>query len=199
MKYIHFSVQPTVHLTTFLLCLLTSLLCLASCRDSGPNPEVTLADSTPAGNGTIQAETYASSESRAQEEDTPPDSDHATSSTSGRLSSASGTSLNLIVDWVRTPGQNADSLTVTVRLTSYRLSVGERPGLGRLSVGGEAVSFSTEPICITDNSNPTLTDLYTHTFSVPSGQTVPLSASWPFNGTYAGVELGSLSVQGSIS
>ena len=34
--------------------------------------------------------------------------------------------------------------------------------------------------------------------TVPSGEPVAVSASWLFNGTYAGVELGTLAVSGTV-
>ena len=37
-----------------------------------------------------------------------------------------------------------------------------------------------------------------NTVKVPSGEAVGVSASWLFNGVYAGVELGELTVSGTV-
>lgn len=188
-----------------LLCALCAV-CLPSCRDNGYTPEVTLPDTHPVGEGSVPAESYAAGESDSGDSThTAPDSaatlpggadTDPAGATSGRLTSDSGTSLNLILDWVRTPCGDTDTVTVVLRLTSYRLSVSERPGMGVLTVAGETVPFSTPALDIQGNDAPTVTDLYTHTFTVPAGATVSLSATWPFNGTYAGVDIGTLSLSG---
>ena len=51
---------------------------------------------------------------------------------------------------------------------------------------------------ITDNTRVTETVLFSHTVKVPSGEAVGVSASWLFNGVYAGVELGELTVSGTV-
>ena len=74
----------------------------------------------------------------------------------------------------------------------------ERQNLGRLTCGQESVTFSTDRITITDNTRVTETVLFSHTVKVPSGEAVGVSASWLFNGVYAGVELGELTVSGTV-
>lgn len=204
----HAGKKPSARRATLCALLLCALcaLCLPSCRDNGYAPEVTLSDTRPVGEGSVPAESYAAGESASDDSThTAPDSaatlpggaDTAPAGvTSGRLTSDSGTSLSLILDWVRTPCGDTDTVTVVLRLTSYRLSVSERPGMGVLTVAGETVHFSTPTLDIQGNDAPTVTDLYTHTFTVPAGAPVSLSATWPFNGTYAGVDIGTLSLSG---
>ena len=64
--------------------------------------------------------------------------------------------------------------------------------------GQESVTFSTDRMTITDNTRVTETVLFSHTVKVPSGEAVGVSASWLFNGVYAGVELGELTVSGTV-
>ncbi len=117
----------------------------------------------------------------------------------GRFSSDQSVRLRLLLDYSRTAGADGrDTLTLTVRLSSYSLEVGERQNLGKLTCGGESLTFSTPALEISENSRVTETVLFSHTLTVPSGEPVAVSASWLFNGTYAGVELGTLAVSGTV-
>lgn len=182
------------------------LLILALCCCRMPPDEFTPESDTarvPIGTGEVTADTHGSAESNS-----PAGSDGSGESatdpvpggaTSGQISSDTSVSLRLLCDWMRTPGdQGEDTLTVTVKLSSYRLSVGARPGMGRLTVNGETVSFSTEAISVEDNKAATVTELWTASFRVPSGQAVSVSADWPFNGTYAGQDIGMLTCEGTV-
>ena len=106
--------------------------------------------------------------------------------------------LRLLLDYTRTAGTDGtDSLKLTVLLSSYSLEVSERQNLGRLTCGQESVTFSTDRMTITDNTRVTETVLFSHTVKVPSGLRILIRRSL-FNGVYAGVELGELTVSGTV-
>ncbi len=178
--------------------LLLSASLLTSCSVILIDPSDTAAALPDAG-----AVTAAETESRTAADDTPSGTESTAlpddGSLSGQACSAQSDKLRLVLDYRRTKGPDGqDSLLLTVSLSSYSLSVGERPDLGKLTVGGDCLTFSTPAMEITENTVRTTTVLLTHTAAVPSGEAVAVSVSWPFNGVYAGVELTDLTVSCTV-
>lgn len=149
--------------------------------------------------GTVAVSGYAGGEAAGGGTSASATPDSLPDGAEGRFSSDSSARLRLLLDYTRTAGTDGtDSLKLTVLLSSYSLEVSERQNLGRLTCGQESVTFSTDRMTITDNTRVTETVLFSHTVKVPSGEAVGVSASWLFNGVYAGVELGELTVSGTV-
>lgn len=149
--------------------------------------------------GTVAVSGYAGGEAAGGGTSASAAPDSLPDGAEGRFSSDSSARLRLLLDYTRTAGTDGtDSLKLTVLLSSYSLEVSERQNLGRLTCGQESVTFSTDRMTITDNTRVTETVLFSHTVKVPSGEAVGVSASWLFNGVYAGVELGELTVSGTV-
>lgn len=149
--------------------------------------------------GTVAVSGYAGGEAASGGTSASAAPDSLPDGAEGRFSSDSSARLRLLLDYTRTAGTDGtDSLKLTVLLSSYSLEVSERQNLGRLTCGQESVTFSTDRMTITDNTRVTETVLFSHTVKVPSGEAVGVSASWLFNGVYAGVELGELTVSGTV-
>lgn len=112
---------------------------------------------------------------------------------SGWFRSDTGTGLNLRLDWdvVQPDGEAAAEVSVTAVLQHYSLHVGARTVT--LSIGDLDFTCQASAIHANDNTTPQETKLASNTaaFARASGQTieVPISASWTFNGTYAGKKI----------
>ena len=114
-------------------------------------------------------------------------------------------SFGLYCEWRATqdiPGYYSD-VTVTVYLQHYAISVGARNG-NTIKCAGEVYTYSTTSLSYASGSPLTKTLLGSHTFRVyhDAGggvKTVPVSASWTFNGTYSNVYVGTITASTSIS
>ena len=121
---------------------------------------------------------------------------------SRRLMSKTGTHLNLYIDY--TTVDNGDTLTVTINvgIDCYSISVGARKDLGQVTVNGKTQTFSSPKITKEENVRSNI-HFETLVFTVPkqlNGDTkLKISASWVFNGTYGGKELGTISLDETIT
>lgn len=116
---------------------------------------------------------------------------------SGWFRSDTGTGLNLRLDWdvVQPDGAAAAEVSVTAVLQHYSLQVGARTVT--LSIGGTDFTCQAAAIHTDDNTVLQEEKLATNSaaFSRAAGETieVPISASWAFNGTYAGKKIETIS------
>ena len=181
---------------SLLLSMTCLLINLCSCSLFFEYPET--GTSTPTAAGTATGGSYAGGETVDATDGQPTRREDGAAS--GQYVSAQSDKLCLLLDYTRTPGSvGTDTLTVTIRLSSYSLSVGARPYLGKVTVGNETLTFSTDALEIRENGTPTLTELFSHSFTIPGGETVSVSASWHFGGTYSGVAIQELTVSGQIA
>ena len=121
---------------------------------------------------------------------------------SRRLTSKTGTYLNLYIDY--TTVDNGDTITVTasVGIDCYSISVGARKDLGEITINGKTQTFSSPKITKEENVRSSI-HFETLVFTVPkhiSGETtLNISASWIFNGVYGGKELGTITINETIT
>lgn len=189
MKHVFFCGSLLLSMT----CLLVSL---CSCSLFFEYPEAGTSD--PTATGTVTGGNYAGGEAADATNSQQP-TNRENGAVSGQYASVQSDKLHLLLDYTRTPGNGGtDVLTVTIRLSSYSLSVGARPHLGKVTVGDETLTFSTDALEISENGTPTLTELFSHSFTIPGGEAVSVAASWHFGGTYSGVEIQELTVSGLI-
>lgn len=181
---------------SFLLSVAFLLIGLCSCSLFFEYPET--GTSASSATGAVTGGSYAGGETADATDDRSTRREDGT--VSGQYASAQSDKLRLLLDYTRTPGSGGtDILTVTVRLSSYSLSVGARPRLGQVTVGDETLTFSTDALEISENGTTTLTELFSHSFTVTEGESVSVSASWHFGGVYSGVEIQELTVSGLVA
>lgn len=125
-----------------------------------------------------------------------------TISESGSFESSTGTKMIMYLNWTLV-SQNSETATLRVNLSlsTYTLSLGQRSGV--ITVAGVDHSFTSPAIDyeseLTRNS-ATLADM-SFDVTVPVGQltSIPVSASWSFNGTYGGTEIAQVTAGGTIT
>lgn len=119
-----------------------------------------------------------------------------------RITSHTGTYLNLYVDYSSIEENDSFTVTVTVGVDCYSLSVGSRDQLGTVTVNGETQTFSSPKIDREENTRANI-DFTTLTFTVPKqldgSATLEISASWVFNGTYHGKSLGTITLSDTVT
>lgn len=116
---------------------------------------------------------------------------------SGSFRSATGTGLNLVVDWgARSIGGDAVSLTVTFSAQSYSFYTSALYNSLELTVNGKTYTANS-PAVSYDGSDLTTTPLATFTVEVPRG-TATLDAVWHYKGSYSGVELTEITASAAI-
>ena len=114
-----------------------------------------------------------------------------------RITSKTGTYLNLYINC--TTMDHGDTITVTadVGIDCYSILVGARPDLGQVTVNGKTQTFSSPKITKEENVRSSI-HFETLVFIIPkplNGETtINISASWVFNGTYGGKELGTITL-----
>lgn len=139
---------------------------------------------------TVESETESESESTTR----------AIHSNSRRITSDSGTKLNLVVEY-STQKASDGSYTVycDLLLESYSLSVTARNNtLNYIKVGDETCHFATDAINYDGNAK---TEFYlgSYTFNVDGNTSeVPLKAVWTFNGVYSGTSISTLEIDTTI-
>lgn len=113
---------------------------------------------------------------------------------SGSFSSQYGIGMDLVTDWsVTTLNANEVSVAVTVRL--YSGAVYSVPVPLGINVGGQYVTLTAAAVDYSDAAMAYHTlGSQTFTVSAPSGQTtsIPVEASWHFDGTYGGTDVPAL-------
>lgn len=114
------------------------------------------------------------------------------------LKSDTGTRLNIRVDL---RGENAENgkvkLTAVMYLEYYSIGIGSRSGC-RLSVGDASKVFHTEKINETEEK-PHTKYLCEIEKICDYGETVSVSARFPFRGVYAGVQIEYLEIDSSVT
>ncbi len=193
------------HLAALLLA--TLLLCACGPDTPAVDDGTTAAPTTTAAPETTTAPaaetTQPSPETTTpQPETTAPQTTPATPVTgSGKFSSNTGSNLEIHLDWaVIGSTANAVTLRVEATITHYEIWVSARHG-GKLTVGNTSQTFSTEAIDHNERKKMTVT-LTTATVDIPleadGTATVELAVSWPFIGTYSGIEINNLTCGGTI-
>ena len=120
---------------------------------------------------------------------------------SGSFSSQTGLGVDLVIDWsVVTLNANEVSVSVKVSTLSHALHSAPVP-LG-LNVGGQFVTLTANGVDY-DGNDLAYSTLGSQTFTVtaPSGQTtsIPVQASWHFDGSYGGNEVPVIECGGYIN
>ncbi len=112
----------------------------------------------------------------------------------GRLVSEQSKSLKLVVDYAYLPDTSKVAAIVSVQ--SYKLNV-NKPKTGTLTVGDKTKSFSSTALINEENAAKTfyIAELE---FDAPDSVSIPISAEWNFAGTYSGVAIEKLTVEGTI-
>lgn len=105
------------------------------------------------------------------------------------------------VKWTAARAENSKDVTVKadVYLEHYTLTVGERKN-GKLVIGGEEKTFTTQAISTEDMSAQT-SQLYSVTFTLSdweNGKDIDVKLDWYFGGVYSGVEIGWINAEGVI-
>ena len=121
----------------------------------------------------------------------------AAPSSEGSCASNTGTALNLNVDW-RTEdlGNGNTRVYVTGRITSYSLDLGGTSAT--VTVGGQSTTCAVGSLYVAEG-NATVSDLFSVTLDVPSGNTWPLRVDWNARVTYSGVQLDTITAEGSVT
>lgn len=112
-------------------------------------------------------------------------------------------SFGLYCEWsgVQNISGNYTDVTLTVYIRYYNLSVGEKTN-STVSINGVSETYTSPAI-----NNYPAKDVYhwikTYTVKVPHNsdgtKTCTLSASWPFNGTYAGTSVGTITASTTVT
>ena len=114
-----------------------------------------------------------------------------------RITSKTGTYLNLYVNCTTMDLGDNITVTVDVGIDCYSITVGARPDLGQVTVNGKTQTFSSPKITKEENVRSSI-HFETLVFVIPkplNGEaTIDISASWVFNGTYGGKELGTITL-----
>lgn len=187
---------PVVLILLFLLLIVGLFLMMKAPADIPPNDE----ESTlPALTETTSSAPLGQETTKTQETTvTPPPSGE----NSGRITSKTGTYLNLFLDYTAVDNGNTVTVTVTVGIDCYSISVGERDSLGSVSINGTTKTFSSPKITKEENTRSYIT-FETLVFTVPKplngDTTLDISASWVFNGTYGGKELSTIGLHSVVT
>ena len=101
-----------------------------------------------------------------------------------------------------TPGYYSD-VTVNVYLQHYSISVGARTN-STIKCGSETHYYTASALSYASGTSLTKTLLGSYTFRVSHDagggtKTVPVSASWAFNGTYSGTYVGTITASANIT
>lgn len=128
----------------------------------------------------------------------PPPVEHQAKS--GRIIADEAALLSLVIDW-ETVSRTADTAEVelTLKVRSYSLFVSERYNC-KFKFLGETYSY-TAPAIAYDGADRTEFAIYETTLSMPlvgGCGSAEVSASWPFRGVYAGVNIDELTINGFI-
>ncbi len=146
-----------------------------------------------------------SSTTDAPESTTTPDNTEAPTTTipdtelpqlSGRFISENESHLKLVVDWKTLKrSETSTEVEFKVILSHYSLFVGPRTA-STFEVAGKEFKFNTANIDQAEvKKTETLFAIYKVTLPLDNGNgEFDLSASWVFNGTYGGIELGTLTI-----
>ena len=120
---------------------------------------------------------------------------------SGRITSNTGTGLNVVADWTAVSQQDSKvAFTVNVYLQSYGISTVSQPVT--VSVGGESTTVYGSAVNYDGNSQKE-THLATVNVTVtlaPGGTaSFPISAAWQYNGSYSGQSFGTITASGTVT
>ncbi|MBO5649864.1 MAG: hypothetical protein J6S76_08130 [Clostridia bacterium] len=115
----------------------------------------------------------------------------------GRFISEQSPSLVLCIDWeyvILDTGRA--QVVVNVGISHYQLFAREKYMMGAVQIDGTATSFSTPEISYDDGAK-TFTPFYSTVYETERFD-MEVEASWQVNGTYGGIELGTLTAGGTI-
>jgi hypothetical protein len=120
---------------------------------------------------------------------------------SGSIRTNTGLTLNLRIDWssVSDSGTRTAQVTAIVYLEFTSLESGARSG-NNLTINSSSFGYSTSAINDYTGSLHSI-ELYRNTITVGYGDntnlSIPISATWIFNGTYSGTYIGTLNPSGT--
>lgn len=121
----------------------------------------------------------------------------AVPSSTGSFSSATGTALDMTVDWsTEDLGTGTTRVYVTGRIGSYSLNVMSTSVT--VTLAGQSTTCPVGAILIAEG-NYTVTDLFSASLDVPSGAVGTMTVDWAFNGSYSGVDLPHITAQGTVT
>lgn len=115
---------------------------------------------------------------------------------SGKLSSGYGEGIDLVLQWSAVPNGEDYEITFELSLDCYSLFVGARKD-GALIVDGRKFTVVNDALEFPENERRQI-PLGSYTVNCASGQKVPVSAKWHFNGNYAGIQYEWIELSGEI-
>ncbi len=115
---------------------------------------------------------------------------------SGKLTSGYGEGIDLVLQWTAVPNGEDYEITFELSLDCYSLFVGARKD-GSLIVDGRKFTVVNDALEFPENERRQIF-LGTYTANCASGQIVPVSAKWHFNGNYAGIQYEWIELSGEI-
>ncbi len=111
---------------------------------------------------------------------------------SGQTVSAQSETLRLVLDYsVKQSEEGTAELTLNVGLSCYELWCSAKNDMGTITVNGVSRTFSTDAINHTEHSK-TYIPFLTQTYNATGNQSASIEVSWNFNGSYGGVDIGTL-------
>ena len=115
----------------------------------------------------------------------------------GSFSSNTDTNLELVVDYcIERMSPTSRRVQIVITLHHYQLYCGARTSGCSLTVDGNTVKYSTDPISF-DGPGENITVLYTYETYV-SNEPFEISASWLFNGVYSNTEIDTLEASDTV-
>ena len=117
-----------------------------------------------------------------------------------RITSDTGTKLNLVIEYtVKSKTGNTKEIDVVVYLESYSINVTARGNTNYVRIGDETFYFSTDAISY-DGTAKKLTKFAEHTFTITTNNdTLPIYALWNFNGVYSGNPISAIIIENTIN
>lgn len=205
--------KPGIRLFALLTAALLLVTCLSACgRDDGGDvspsenitpPSAPSPDPSPSDTPSPDPSPSPSEEPSPEPSPSPspePSPEPSPAFATGSFLSDTGSALNLYVSWHASDnGDGSAALTVEVGIITYSLQFGSLPNGGTLTIGGSSKSFTTESIDY-DGDEQTAIPLFTHTVDVSlngGSADVEISASWLFKGSYGGIEIETITAEGS--
>ncbi len=110
----------------------------------------------------------------------------------GQVASAQSNHIRLLLDYsVQQTEDGTVTLVFDVGLSCYELWCSAKPDMGTITVNGVSRTFSTDAIDHME-SEKTYIPFLSQSYNAAGGQSAAIEVSWRFNGTYGGMEIGTL-------
>ena len=115
----------------------------------------------------------------------------------GTLRSNTSTSLNLVLSYKLTQNGNKTVIKYELGLDTYAIYVSARSKINHISFNGKKTEFSTDALDY-DGKSKTYIKLFDGTEEIDGTGDIEVSAKWVFNGNYAGNDIDSIVINGTI-